>query len=307
MIERYVPAISTYAKDVDNLIFLVGLLVGFWFFLSFGVFFWLIFKFRHKEGRKAIYLEGTEKKATRFITIPHFLVLLCDLVIIFFAIKVWYEIKQYQPPAEATVRIVSQQWAWTFLHPGKDGKLDTQDDVFTADELHVVANKNYHFELISKDVMHSFSVPVFRLKQDAVPGRVIKGWFNATKTGVHDIQCTEMCGLGHGIMAARIVIETPEQHAAWLDKMTPVSAAGQMTPPPAPPTTPPSPMPEGNTPQGLTPPPPTSTPQGAPVTEGAQPPATPSPPSPPAPTTTPPSPGSPPQGATPPQAPAPAQ
>ena len=283
MIERYVPAISTYARDVDNLIYLVGLLVGFWFFLSFGVFFWLIIKFRHKEGRKAIYLEGTEKKATRFITIPHFLVLLCDLAVIFFAIKVWYEIKQNLPQPDATVRVVAQQWAWSFLHPGKDGKLDTQDDVFTVDELHVVVDKNYHFELVSKDVMHSFSVPVFRLKQDTIPGRVIKGWFKATATGTHDIQCTEMCGLGHGIMAARIVIETPEQHAAWLDKVAPVST-GQVLPVPNPPTPPPPVLPEGNTPQGLTPPPPT------PPAGQATPPATPSPPAPPAGTTPPPAP-----------------
>lgn len=288
MIERYVPALSTYARDIDNLIYLVGLLVGFWFFLSFGVFFWLIFKFRHKPGVKAIYLEGTEKKATRFITIPHFLVLLCDLAIIYFAIKVWYDVKQYMPPPDRTVRIVAQQWAWTFLHAGVDGKLDTPDDVFTSDELHVEVDKTYHFELVSKDVMHSFSVPVFRLKQDTIPGRVIKGWWKATATGVHDIQCTEMCGLGHGIMAARIVIETPEQHQAWLAKMRP-AATGAVTLPPTPPTTPPAVLPEGGTPQGLTPPPPSTT-EPAPVQGTVTPPAVPSPPTPPSGTMPPPTP-----------------
>ena len=69
-------------------------------------------------------------------------------------------------------------------------------------------------------MLHSFSVPVFRLKQDAVPGRVISGWFEATKTGTHDIQCTEICGIGHGMMVARIVIESPEQHAAWIESQS---------------------------------------------------------------------------------------
>jgi cytochrome c oxidase subunit 2 len=65
-------------------------------------------------------------------------------------------------------------------------------------------------------VLHSFSVPAFRLKQDAIPGRVITGWFKPTKTGAFDIQCVEICGVGHGLMPARIFIETPEQHAAWM-------------------------------------------------------------------------------------------
>jgi cytochrome c oxidase subunit 2 len=57
---------------------------------------------------------------------------------------------------------------------------------------------------------------VFRLKQDAVPGRVIRGWFEPTRAGSYDIQCTEICGIGHGIMNAKIVVDTPEQHAAWI-------------------------------------------------------------------------------------------
>jgi cytochrome c oxidase subunit 2 len=85
-----------------------------------------------------------------------------------------------------------------------------------VDELHIQVGQKYIYELESRDVLHSFSVPVFRLKQDAVPGRVISGWFEATKTGTHDIQCAEICGIGHGLMGARIVIESPEQHAAWI-------------------------------------------------------------------------------------------
>jgi cytochrome c oxidase subunit 2 len=111
---------------------------------------------------------------------------------------------------------VAQQWAWTFTHPGVDGKLGTEDDVETVDELHVKADKTYHFKLESTDVMHSFSVPAFRLKQDAIPGREITGWFKPTKTGSYDIQCAEICGIGHALMPARIHVETEADHAAWL-------------------------------------------------------------------------------------------
>ena len=85
-------------------------------------------------------------------------------------------------------------------------------------------NTTYHFELESKDVLHSFSIPVFRLKQDAIPGRRITGWFKATKTGEWDIQCTEICGIGHGMMPARIHITSAYDHNKWLAKMDPNSS-----------------------------------------------------------------------------------
>ena len=70
--------------------------------------------------------------------------------------------------------------------------------------------------------MHSFSVPVFRLKQDAVPGRVITGHFKPILTGEWDIQCAEMCGVAHGIMGARIFIKSEAEHRDWLAANTPI-------------------------------------------------------------------------------------
>jgi cytochrome c oxidase subunit II len=219
MIDRWVPQASTFAPDIDGIIWLIAVLVGFWFIVAEGVFFWLILKFRVRDGEKAQYITGEEKKQMRFISWPHYLVLVCDVFIVVGAVRVWVEVKQELPSeAEAQhVRVISQQWAWSFVHPGADGKLDTGDDIRTVDELHVQVGQKYIYELEARDVLHSFSVPVFRLKQDAVPGRVITGWFEATRTGTYDIQCTEICGIGHGMMVARIVIESPEQHAAWIE------------------------------------------------------------------------------------------
>ncbi|MCC6213743.1 MAG: cytochrome c oxidase subunit II [Polyangiaceae bacterium] len=216
MIERLVPQASSFAGDIDGLIWLITLLVGFWFLVAEGVLFWLVFRFRAKKGEKAQYITGEKKEEMKWISRPHNLVLLCDIVIIAMAIKVWVHVKQTMPTADAKVNIISQQWAWTFEHAGPDGKLGTEDDLRTTDELHVEVGKTYHFNLVSRDVLHSFSVPVFRLKQDAVPGRVITGWFQPTKTGTFDIQCAEMCGVGHGLMGARIIIESPAAHAAWV-------------------------------------------------------------------------------------------
>lgn len=216
MMEYLIPAASSFAKDVDFLILLITILVGFWFILAQGVLFYFIFRYSRKRHPKALYITGEKKEEKKWITIPHLLVLVCDVFILFFAIQTWHTIKQELPPADETIRIVGHQWSWRFIHPGLDKQLGTDDDVETVDELHVKVDKVYHFKLESADVLHSFSVPVFRLKQDAVPGRVITGWFKPIKTGEFDLQCAEMCGIGHGIMGARIHVETEEQHTAWL-------------------------------------------------------------------------------------------
>jgi cytochrome c oxidase subunit 2 len=215
--ETFLQMASSYAGDIDFLIILIAVLGGFWLFLAEGIIFWLCFKFRRSANPRAQYITGDQKHEKKWISIPHWLVLVCDVFIIFFAIKVWYHVKQELPEAEQTVRITGHQWAWRFQHPGLDGQLDTADDVETIDELRVIVGKTYHFKLESADVLHSFSVPVFRLKQDAVPGREITGWFKPTKTGEFDVQCTEICGIGHGIMGARIKVESEEEHRNWLN------------------------------------------------------------------------------------------
>lgn len=229
MIERYIEQASTYAADIDGLVLIIGLIVGFWFVLVEVVFFGLIYAFRKRPGVKAQYISGEEKHEKRWIAIPHELVLVCDVVIIIAAVRVWVDVKQTLPPAHETVRVVAQQWAWSFVHAGKDGKLDTADDIKTVDELHVKVGKTYHFKLEARDVLHSFSIPVFRLKQDAIPGRVITGWFKPTRIGVHDIQCAEICGLGHALMPARIYIQSEADYDTWLTSQsaTTVTASAQ--------------------------------------------------------------------------------
>ena len=223
MIERYVPAASTFAGDIDALFTLIFVMVGFWFILCEGIFFGLIIRFRKRDGVAPQYITGEEKSQKRWIMLPHMLVLVFDVFILVGAVKVWYDIKQNLPPAQETVRVIGQQWAWTFVHPGPDGELDTADDITKVNELHVKVGTLYHYKLEAKDVLHNFSVPVFRLKQDAIPGRLITGWFEPTQTGEWDIQCAEICGIGHGLMGGRIHIESPAQHAAWMAREAPTS------------------------------------------------------------------------------------
>jgi cytochrome c oxidase subunit 2 len=225
ILNSLVPAGSTYAGDIDLLFDVITLLVGIPFLIASYLFFSFIFRFKAKSGKKALYITGTEHQYMKWIHRAHIPILSFDVIIVVMAVNVWFDVKQNLPEASATVRVIAQQWAWTFVHPGPDGQLDTPDDIAKVNELHVQVDRLHHFQLESKDVVHSFSVPVFRLKQDAIPGRVITGWFTPTMTGEFDIQCTEICGVGHALMPARIFIETADQHAAWVASNSSVSVA----------------------------------------------------------------------------------
>lgn len=215
---------SSFAADVDNLILMVTVLSAFWFLVAEGIFFYFCFRYRRKPGVKAQYISGEKKEEMKWIHLPHNIVLVCDIFVIVYAVYVWYNIKQKLPQPDETIRIVGQQWTWRFVDPGLDHKLGTDDDVETVDEVHLVVDKVYHFKLESIDVLHSFSIPVFRLKQDAIPGRVVTGWFKPTKTGVFDMQCAEICGIGHGLMRSKVVVESVAEHEGWLKTFKQVAA-----------------------------------------------------------------------------------
>jgi len=216
MMEHVITEASSYAAQIDHLIDLIFIIVGVWFLAAEGLLFYFIIHYRRKKQPQAGYVTGERLHHTKWIHRAHYGVILCDVFILYFAVLAWHHVKQELPEPETTIRIVGEQWAWKFTDPGLDNELDTADDVVTVDELHLMVNTVYNFKLEAKDVVHSFSVPVFRLKQDAIPGRVITGWFLPTKVGEYDIQCTQMCGLGHGIMGAKLIVETKEQHRAWL-------------------------------------------------------------------------------------------
>jgi cytochrome c oxidase subunit II len=211
---------SSFSHDVDFLILLIALIVGFWFFLAEFALFYFIVKFRRKDGIAAAYITGERQVEKRWISIPHLLIIICDIVILASSFRVWSAIKQELPPADETIRVIGQQWSWRFVHAGADHQLGTDDDIETVDELHLRIGTLYHFQLEATDVLHSFWIPSFRLKQDAVPGRVITGWFKPTKTGTFDIPCAQMCGIGHGIMMGQLVVQSAADYQQWLQQHT---------------------------------------------------------------------------------------
>ena len=105
------------------------------------------------------------------------------------------------------VDITGQQFAWTFKY--------TSDGGFRAGELHLVKDTPYHFKLHAKDVIHSFWVPQFRLKKDAVPGMTTDIRVTPTKFGRYTLICTELCGLGHATMRAPVVVQDQAAFDRW--------------------------------------------------------------------------------------------
>ena len=219
MLEYFVKNASSYGGEIDWLFDLITYMVGFWFLLTFAVLVYLLLKFRYREGVAAKYITGEQHHEKRWIHWPHNIIIAFDVVLIAGAILVWVQIKQTMPPKDDAIRVIGQQWSWAFTHSGPDGKLDTEDDIKTVNDLHVEVNKVYHFELQSRDVLHNFAVPAFRLRQDIIPGRTIAGWFEPTLTGTYDIQCAEMCGHGHGIMGAAITVHTPESYQQTMESI----------------------------------------------------------------------------------------
>ena len=170
-----------------------------------------------------------------------------------FSIPLWAErVNQFPPEGEATVvRVVAQQFAWNIHYPGPDGKfgrtdpklVDPQsnplgldrgdpaaaDDVTTVNQLHLPVGKPAIIQISSLDVIHSFAIQEMRVKQDAIPGMSTPVWFVPTVTSddmkkqksdekwSYQINCAQLCGLGHYRMVGYVTIDTPEQYQAWMD------------------------------------------------------------------------------------------
>src|SRR4051794_22681425 len=113
------------------------------------------------------------------------------------------------PPDALDVYLVAKQWMWKFSHP------EGQDELAT---LTVPARTPIRLVMTSRDVIHSFYVPAFRVKQDVVPGRFTSVWFEATDPGVYDIFCAELCGVSHSRMHGHVVVLSQADYAAWRDR-----------------------------------------------------------------------------------------
>jgi len=207
--------ISTYASDVDNVIWTIGYVVFIWWLIAEVILFAFLIIYRKKKGKKSQYVPANTMKAMSWVLIPVFLVFVCDILIDIQSHAAWDKIKIKLPKSEVIYKVSGVQFAWNYTHPGIDGKFGTLDD-FEPDELVVPISKVVHIRLTAEDVLHSLWIPHLRFKQDAVPGRTITGWFEATKTGNYPIACAELCGSEHGYMKSKLKVLELQAYNSWV-------------------------------------------------------------------------------------------
>ncbi len=102
------------------------------------------------------------------------------------------------------VEVMAQQWGWNIRYPGADGKFNTPDDIVKWNEMTIPVDTPVTVKFKSKDVIHSFYLPNFRTKQDAIPGYTTKFWFQAVQTGEYEIGCAQHCGVNHYKMRGQL-------------------------------------------------------------------------------------------------------
>jgi cytochrome c oxidase subunit 2 len=197
-------AASTEAAKVDTLFYILLALAGFITLLVFGLV--LLFAIRYRRGSKASRAD-----------MPNFLSREMEIgwtlaTLFLFLFVFWWagsaDLSALVPPKGAIdVHVLAKQWMW---------KVEHSNGAREINELHVPINQPVRLLMQSQDVIHSFFVPPFRIKQDVVPGRDNQTWFQATKLGTFHLLCAEYCGTDHSVMRGRIVVMRPEEYAAWL-------------------------------------------------------------------------------------------
>jgi len=224
-------------------------------FVGWGLFFIVsLVKFRASKNAKADYI-GVKSHLSSLLEA---VVAVIEIVILFgFGFPIWAARVTDVPSTYESVhlRVVAQQFAWNFHYPGPDGKFgktradlvdeqenpvgldrssdNASDDFYTVNQLHVPVNKKIRIDLTSLDVIHSFSLPELRVKQDIIPGMVIPVHFTATMTSDEflkttigskregkslEVSCAQLCGLGHYRMRGFFTVHDDDGYQVWLDE-----------------------------------------------------------------------------------------
>jgi cytochrome c oxidase subunit 2 len=226
--------VSSYAGEIDGLFRLILWITGVIFVVVEALLLFFDFRYRHREGRRALYTHGNNRLEVIWTIVPAVICVLLALL----SKAAWAEIKQRMPANALQIEVTAEQFAWNIRYPGPDGKFGTADDIVSLNQLHFPVGRPVVATLRSKDVIHSFFLPEFRVKQDAVPGMTSRIWFDATRTGQWEIACAELCGLGHYRMKGSVTVETPEEFDKWLASQAPAPESAQVTAAPAQPENP---------------------------------------------------------------------
>lgn len=227
---------SAHANDIDQMIVLLHYLM-FILFVGWGIFFiWVLVKFRASNNPRADY-HGVTSHTSSYLEIA--VAVVEAVLLVGFAIPAWADrVNEFPPEEEATViHVIAKQFEWHTVYPGADGRFGRRDaslitptnaigldrsdpaaadDIYTINDIGFPVDKPVIVYLTSLDVIHSFAINSMRVKQDAIPGMEIPMWWVPTMTGEFEVNCSQLCGLGHYRMRAAVHSQTPADFDAWL-------------------------------------------------------------------------------------------
>ena len=230
-----VTEIARQIYDLHMLIVYVCLAI---FVVVFGIMFYSLYKHRKSVGHQAAQFHEHHVLEIIWTIIP-------AVILIAMAIPATRTILAMKDTsaADMTVKVTGHQWKWEYDYIGKDVKFisnlsTTQDQIDGKSEkgenyllevdnpMVVPVGKKVRVLLTASDVIHSWSVPSFGVKQDAIPGFIKETWFRADKEGTYRGQCSELCGKAHGFMPIVVEAVSEEKYAAWIDAKKAEAAAG---------------------------------------------------------------------------------
>lgn len=193
---------SQYARNVDLVMLLI---VGTAVVLLLGVtgaMIYFVVKYNRRKNPIASQIEGNKALEIVWVIVPVALVLG-----MFYFGYVTFKQSRYVPPGAMEIKVEAKMWVWKFTYP--NGKV--------TDTLFIPSNKPIKFTITSIDVNHSFYIPAFRIKEDAVAGRTNYMVVNAKETGVFEIACAEYCGMNHSLMYSKVYVVPEKEFALWYD------------------------------------------------------------------------------------------
>jgi cytochrome c oxidase subunit II len=200
---------STAAPKIDELLDVMIVISSFVFSLVMVMLFYALWKFKAKPGDESDGepIHGNTRLEVAWTLIP-------TVIVLFGAGYSWAVLNDIEDKAQnpIKVQVFAQQFAWSFGYPGKD-------NAWSNDELHVPLDRQVEFKMHAQDVIHSFWVPEWRIKKDAVPGITTTAVVTPDKAGTYQLICTELCGFGHATMRAKVVVEPPAKFREWVSTL----------------------------------------------------------------------------------------
>ena len=222
------PSVTELGQRIDNLFYLILIIVTAVFIGTQVALGYCLWRASHNQEERAWFTHGNHNLEVIWSVVPSVILLFLALyqmdVWALFRVQTFFPKEARQAPiAEVTAR----QFEWRIRYPGLDEQgqpkklhLKPQpDDLYTVNDLHVPIGRPVMINLRSEDVQHSFFLPHFRIKQDAIPGQIIPIWFKPERQGNFDLTCAELCGWGHYKMRAQCVVEREVDFQAYLQKL----------------------------------------------------------------------------------------